>query len=238
MRIPRSVASQLGWYVYVYVNPLDEKVFYVGKGKGTRCLAHLDIGGPSDKARVLAQIRRAGKQPRIEILAHDLRDEQTAFRVEAAAIDLLNLTELTNVVRGKDSLKLGRATLSDLVAIYSRRPVKISEPGVLIRITKLLGPYHELEESVIDVETHNGVWLFETELERVVLTRGGPDQVAIIVRGVHAAMSFLQSVHAARVFRSFNLGLMNQGPTPWGANHCFPLADHFFNEPITIGRLL
>jgi len=101
-----------------------------------------------------------------------------------------------------------------------------------------LGPYHELEESVIDVETYDGDWLFESELERVVLTRGGPDQVAIVLRGVEAAMSFLYSENAIRAFRSFNLGLMNQGPTPWGANHCFALADHFFDASIAVGRLL
>src|SRR5688500_18661586 len=125
VHISSSVARQLGWYVYLYVNPLDEKIFYVGKGKGARCLAHLDVGGRSDKARIIAQIRRAGERPRIDILAHGLPDEQTAYRVEAAAIDLLEMTELTNVVRGKHALKLGRASLSDLVAIYSRRRVKI-----------------------------------------------------------------------------------------------------------------
>ena len=36
IRIPRiapAVARKLGFYVYLYVNPLDEQVFYVGKGK-------------------------------------------------------------------------------------------------------------------------------------------------------------------------------------------------------------
>jgi hypothetical protein len=47
----------------------------------------------------------------------------------------------------------------------------------------------------------------------------------------------LHSENAIRAFRSFNLGLMNQGPTPWGANHCFALANQFFDEPITVGRL-
>lgn len=34
VRIPRPVAEKLGHYVYLYVNPLDETVFYVGKGRG------------------------------------------------------------------------------------------------------------------------------------------------------------------------------------------------------------
>lgn len=163
MRVPANVARRLGWYVYVYVNPLDRKVFYVGKGKGARCLAHLDVGGRSDKARILADIRRAGQQPRIEILAHGLSDEETAFRVEAAAIDLLELSELTNVVRGKRALELGRAPLPELIAIYSRRPVKVREPAVLIRITRLYRP------NMTPIELYDvtrGVWVVGQQRER------------------------------------------------------------------------
>lgn len=34
-------APGLGYYVYLYVNPVNESVFYVGKGKNGRALAHL-----------------------------------------------------------------------------------------------------------------------------------------------------------------------------------------------------
>ncbi len=36
-----GMAEKLGYYVYLYVDPRDEKVFYIGKGKGERCLDHL-----------------------------------------------------------------------------------------------------------------------------------------------------------------------------------------------------
>ena len=94
-----------------YVNPLDGRVFYIRKGKGTRVLAHLEADDVSEKARILGEIRRAGKTPQIDMLAHGLCDEETAFRVEAAAIDLLDLSELTNRVRGKHALQLGRTPL-------------------------------------------------------------------------------------------------------------------------------
>ena len=32
-----GMAEKLGYYVYLYVDPRDGKVFYIGKGKGERC---------------------------------------------------------------------------------------------------------------------------------------------------------------------------------------------------------
>ncbi len=89
MRISRVVARELGWYVYA--NPIDDKVFYVGKGQGSRMLHHLQRGGYGPKAAMIRSIQRAGFQPRLEILAHGLPDTESALRVEAAVIDALGL---------------------------------------------------------------------------------------------------------------------------------------------------
>jgi hypothetical protein len=49
-RIPPSVQHKLGFYVYLYVDPRDDSVFYVGKGKGGRALSHLKDRTESEKA--------------------------------------------------------------------------------------------------------------------------------------------------------------------------------------------
>lgn len=74
-RIPKYIARKLGYYVYLLVNPLDGKVFYVGKGKGNRALSHLNANGhmARRKAKIIRQIHSHKQQPRIEILAHGLR---------------------------------------------------------------------------------------------------------------------------------------------------------------------
>ena len=115
--ISPAIKRKLGHYVYLYVNPLDDAVFYVGKGKGKRALAHLKAEN-KEIANTIKEIRAAGEEPRIEILAHGLRDEATALRIEAAAIDLLGVSNLVNAVRGHGA-KYGRMPLEDVVAHYT-----------------------------------------------------------------------------------------------------------------------
>jgi hypothetical protein len=135
-RIPPAVARKLGYYVYLYVNPTDGSVFYVGKGKAGRALAHLKPNDRKDITNTIREIRAAGKEPRIEILAHGLRDPEVAHRIEAAAIDLLGLDDLANSVRGH-GVKFGRMPLEEVVAHYVRRKAEIREPSILIRINRL-----------------------------------------------------------------------------------------------------
>jgi len=145
VEIPRVVAAKLGYYVYVYVNPIEDSVFYVGKGKGSRALTHLEAADlthleAAERKRVttiIRKIRDAGSEPRIDILAHDLPNEDVAFAIEAAAIDLIGIHNLTNAVRGHTKAKYGRNPLSHFIALYTKRKAAIREPSVLIRITKM-----------------------------------------------------------------------------------------------------
>lgn len=153
--LPPEVARHLGYYVYLYVDPRSNRPFYVGKGRGMRVLAHLLSSRDSKKTRILAELRKAAVQPRIEVLAHKLADEETAFRIEAAVIDLLGLGELSNLVRGWRSVELGRLSLSELVTYYAAPPVTIEDPVLLIRINKLYRhgmSAHDLYEAT------RGVW--------------------------------------------------------------------------------
>jgi uncharacterized protein len=164
IQIAQSVARALGWYVYLYINPLTDAVFYIGKGKGRRVLDHLSDNKDTEKTATIKEIRGAGQEPRIELLAHGLEDEKTAFRVEAAAIDLLSLNKLTNRVRGKNSLQHGRVRLADLVAFYERRRIDITEPSVLIRINK---KYHPQLTPVELYDATRGVWKIGKQRDKV-----------------------------------------------------------------------
>ncbi|HYL45891.1 MAG TPA: hypothetical protein VEU52_02595 [Candidatus Limnocylindrales bacterium] len=161
--IPSDVVRRLGYYVYAYVNPLNGQIFYVGKGKGRRVLSHLSDRTESRKVETVKQIRAAGKQPQLEILAHGLRNADIALQVEAAVIDALGRRFLTNQVRGWHSSNYGRAPLEDLIALYRRRPVQITEPSILIRISELYRP------GMSDAEMYDatrGDWVIGPKRER------------------------------------------------------------------------
>ncbi len=135
--ISPKVAKKLGYYVYLYIDPADNSVFYVGKGHGSRMLAHLSDKNESCKVKRIHDIQKRGDQPQIDILVHGLKDEQTALKIEAAVIDLLKKENLTNLVRGWESNIVGRMELNRLVLMYEARPVTITHPVILIRINQL-----------------------------------------------------------------------------------------------------
>ena len=155
-----GMAEKLGYYVYLYVDPRDGKVFYIGKGKGERCLDHLFEDDEHPKVKRIRDIFAAGLEPRIEMLAHGLRTEQEAYNIEAAAIGLLGLDNLTNRVVGKDSLRFGRKRLSELEGYYAAKPVKIVDPVILIRVNQLYR--HGIPAAEL-YDITRGVWVLSAE---------------------------------------------------------------------------
>ena len=88
----------------------------------------------------------------IEILAHGL-DDETALKVEAAAIDLIGVDNLTNIQRGYESGDYGKIEVSKLDARYKCEKFyeeDIHDNVLMIRINKLYRndmSEHELYEA-------------------------------------------------------------------------------------------
>lgn len=118
------------------MNPITDEIFYIGKGKDNRCFSHLNDKKENEKTLRIQNIRSLGFNPKIEILAFGL-SEDVALRVEAAAIDLIGVKNLSNLQRGHKSDDVGRKTLEDLVALFENKEVdKFHENIVLVRINK------------------------------------------------------------------------------------------------------
>lgn len=187
LRIPPEVAEQLGYYVYMYVHPETGQPFYIGKGRHGRALAHLSATHESHKVQVISQLRANGLEPRIDVLAHRLPDEETALLIEAAVIDALSLESLTNEVRGWRSVEMGRVPLSELVVRYAAEPVQVDHAVMLISVNQQFRP--DMSEAEL-YDSTRGVW-------RAGRRREGAEYAFAVYRGVVREVYRIDAWHTA-----------------------------------------
>jgi uncharacterized protein len=156
MKITSEVAKILKSYVYIYIDPRNGKPFYIGKGKGNRLFSHLRTQSDIEKKKVakISEIRRNGKEPRIEILRYGLSDLE-AHLVEAASIDLIGKARLTNLMAGHHEGSFGRITSQRVISMLTAKKVKVKHKAILITINKLYRSDMSPEELY---EVTRGIW--------------------------------------------------------------------------------
>lgn len=155
MKITDEIAAVLKAYVYVYIDPRNGEVFYIGKGRGNRLFSHLDDQSNTDKFARIVEIRRSGNEPQIDILRYGLTDSEAAL-VEAAAIDLISKAKLTNRVSGHHKRSFGRITSQELIALLPAKPVKVRHKAILITINQL---YRSNMTPLELYEATRGIWV-------------------------------------------------------------------------------
>ena len=103
-----QTAKALGHYVYALIDPRASTasasgIFYIGKGVGQRCFSHAALvksgqdfptqkEGGDLKIDIIRKILSTGLRPRVEIVAHGLRDDDHALQIEAILIQTFGLT--------------------------------------------------------------------------------------------------------------------------------------------------
>lgn len=101
---PKQANEAAGFYVYCLIDPADGGVFYVGKGKGRRCLCHERdaragrISNPAKHARIRV-IHAQGREVQVIILEDGL-SERDALRLERQIIGAIGFGTLTNAMPG------------------------------------------------------------------------------------------------------------------------------------------
>ena len=65
MQFNQNVIEELNYYVYCIINPRDNKIFYVGKGKGERVLNHVQCAltdsSDNPKSDIIREIEKIGR---------------------------------------------------------------------------------------------------------------------------------------------------------------------------------
>lgn len=159
---PRSVQEKLGYYVYLLLDPRDAKIFYVGKGIGNRVFAHAQaaIDDPTDSEKLdrIREILSTGRKVQYIIHRHGLTEKE-AYEVEAALIDFVGITDLTNEVEGHNSDDRGKMTVSEIIGKYVALPAQIDKPVILVTFNRR----YERGMSIDDIyEKVRGDWVIGT----------------------------------------------------------------------------
>jgi hypothetical protein len=136
--------QELKQYVYMLLDPQNDKPFYVGKGKNNRVFKHMNRAITDSDISTLKyeKIREIveDKEQTLKhvIVRHGLTDSE-AFQIEASLIDTLNYCGLglSNQQGGRNSIDKGLMTSEEIIRLYNAQPLnKIGNDCILININK------------------------------------------------------------------------------------------------------
>lgn len=173
MLLDDEANSLLKYYVYMYKDPKDGHVFYVGKGRGARFISHLNEKSDTAKAKKIKEIRKRGERPEIYFINYGLTNEE-ALAVEAAAIGIFKSDKLTNIKSGhhngncpinvNELLKIqerpkrrnkNQYSKEDIITVIKPEEVEIKHKAIMITINKL---YRSDMTPLELYEATRGVW--------------------------------------------------------------------------------
>src|SRR5574344_450292 len=134
--------QQLGFYVYMLIDPRNNRPFYIGKGVNNRIFDHLhcalkDKDISNAKYEIIRDIVKDGKEVRHVVVKHRLRDEEEAYNVECSLIDAFNFFEfgLTNIECGHNAADTGLMRTDEIIRKSTTKPLNhIADDCMIINI--------------------------------------------------------------------------------------------------------
>lgn len=138
-------ADKLEYYVYALINPINNKPFYIGKGKENRVFAHKEevlknkeFSSISLKAEEIVSILNSGLDIDHIIIRHGLKESES-FLLESTLIDFINFFDekLKNRVLGHESNFYGIKTTDEIIRLYNAPKLeKLFHDVIIININK------------------------------------------------------------------------------------------------------
>ena len=181
MEFKQSVKEALAYYVYALIDPRDNRIFYIGKGKGNRVFQHAEAT-IEDKTRdlkfdTIRSIKSEGKDVMHYIIRHNL-EEREAFIVESTLIDILTYSkfnhnnQLTNLIAGHHQWDEGIKSIDEINALYDCSKIKVKE-GDNILLVNLNQSYNQAKAKGVykrfDIyESTRKYWLISREKSKQI----------------------------------------------------------------------
>ena len=129
MDFSQSTKEALGFYVYCLVDPRDNRVFYIGKGKGNRVFDHvhcaLEEDGSNLKLETIRAIHANDKEVKHYIIRHKLTQDE-AYKIESTLIDFLTYPAF-NMERCSQILSVGTTNMMRVL-----RLLEMSMPYMIV----------------------------------------------------------------------------------------------------------
>lgn len=140
----QSVIEALQYYVYCLVDPRDNRIFYIGKGKENRVFQHakasLNENEHSLKLDIIRSILKEGKEVKHYIIRHNLTEE-TAITLESTLIDLLTYekfnktNQLANIVAGHHQWDEGIKSVDEINIMYDCEKFELNHDDKLLLVS-------------------------------------------------------------------------------------------------------
>lgn len=138
-KFSQKTSEELNYYVYVLVDPCDNKIFYVGKGIDNRIFAHVNDAlleiNASDKLDIIREIKKrenGDNKVKYYLIRHGL-SEKEAFLIESVMIDFLSYSEffpirqISNIQAGHHQWFKGIKTVEELELLYACEPLLLED---------------------------------------------------------------------------------------------------------------
>lgn len=169
----KSLIALGNFYVYGLIDPRNNQLFYIGKGKDNRVFEHEkesinSIDSDKLKLKTILEIKNAGLEVKKIIINSNLT-EQEAFVVEASLINAFNYisdTRLTNIVSGHHSSEA--LSVEEFEKINGAIPLQENDIKHKILVIKINQLYQkEMDEHSI-YEVVRGIWRASIEKAKTV----------------------------------------------------------------------
>lgn len=164
------------FYVYFHINPLTNKVFYIGKGNGKRAF--------NKKKRNIHWQRTVKKYGYIIDIAHENLTEEKAFELECQYIMWFGLKNLCNITKGGN----GGDTISNnpnRAEIIHKQKKYATENRVLLSVRAKEAWTKEFRENQIEKQSKKHLMALDLETGFVVFADSSK-QMAEILRVKHS----------------------------------------------------